>query len=193
MISFLVHNDKDKIKDKEFNGQFFLKKSLEMNLFAFHPSHSSFHLYRSSSVFTFNTRFPRKKPTVVIKKRGSPSKRKVHARMSLPKLPTTTLPTNIMEHQKKFELENTHVSPQILEKSFSDLQLLPSLLEAVKTEFKFKKPSLIQSLLIHHALNEKKHLICASETGSGKTMAYLLPIFQLLKLQEEQVIMQCKE
>ena len=59
---------------------------------------------------------------------------------------------------------------------FEDLGLLPSLLEAV-TALGFKEPTKIQELTIPKILSGN-NLIGQAPTGTGKTMAYLLPIFQ---------------
>lgn len=48
----------------------------------------------------------------------------------------------------------------------------------------FSKPTNIQSTVIPQMLTGK-HIICAAETGSGKTYAYLLPIVQNILQQKE--------
>jgi ATP-dependent RNA helicase RhlE len=62
--------------------------------------------------------------------------------------------------------------------SFSNLQLHPSLLAGIK-ELGFAKPTPIQAEAVPPALEGKDVLACAM-TGSGKTVAFLLPILQKL-------------
>eukprot|EP01112_Ceratiomyxa_fruticulosa_P009281 TRINITY_DN2419_c0_g3_i1.p1 TRINITY_DN2419_c0_g3~~TRINITY_DN2419_c0_g3_i1.p1 ORF type:complete len:669 (-),score=131.60 TRINITY_DN2419_c0_g3_i1:40-2046(-) len=67
---------------------------------------------------------------------------------------------------------------------FSNMKLSPSIMEAMKT-MKFTTPTLIQELVIPHMLQRKGDLVFASQTGTGKTLAYMLPIQQLLKEDEQ--------
>lgn len=67
--------------------------------------------------------------------------------------------------------------------SFSKLGLLPEIC-ACLLKSSIEKPTLIQSLAIPSILNTKAHHLIAAQTGTGKTLAYLLPVYQLLKLQE---------
>ena len=60
--------------------------------------------------------------------------------------------------------------------SFADLGLKQSLIEALLKE-NIESPTEIQSLVLGDAIS-KKNLIVQSETGTGKTLAYLLPLFQ---------------
>ena len=52
------------------------------------------------------------------------------------------------------------------------------------SEMLLKKPTEVQAKAIPKML-EKKSVIVVSETGSGKTLAYALPLFHLLKVEEE--------
>jgi ATP-dependent RNA helicase RhlE len=61
---------------------------------------------------------------------------------------------------------------------FSSLKLHPSLLKAVK-EMGFARPTPIQADAIPHAMTGRDVLACAM-TGSGKTVAFLLPILHQL-------------
>lgn len=72
---------------------------------------------------------------------------------------------NISDSSKKFE-------------SFSDLKLIPELLESIQG-MKFSKPTPIQAEAIPHAL-EGKDIIGLAVTGSGKTAAFAIPILQSL-------------
>lgn len=66
--------------------------------------------------------------------------------------------------------------------SFENFQLLPSLLSSLK-EKSFVKPTEIQSKVIP-LLMEQKSTVSISETGSGKTLSYALPILHILKTME---------
>ncbi|TXD50811.1 MULTISPECIES: DEAD/DEAH box helicase [unclassified Polaribacter] len=61
---------------------------------------------------------------------------------------------------------------------FSELPLDKSILKAVKEE-RFHSPTLVQEKAIPVIL-EKKNVIVAAQTGTGKTAAFALPIIQLL-------------
>jgi ATP-dependent RNA helicase RhlE len=61
---------------------------------------------------------------------------------------------------------------------FSDLPLNKSILKAV-AEARFHKPTLVQEKTIPEVL-AKKNVIVASQTGTGKTAAFALPIINLL-------------
>lgn len=67
--------------------------------------------------------------------------------------------------------------------SFGALKLRPDVLKAVKS-FDIHRPSGIQLMAIPEIMHGK-NVLCAAETGSGKTIAYLAPIFNALKLQEQ--------
>jgi superfamily II DNA/RNA helicase len=63
--------------------------------------------------------------------------------------------------------------------TFSEFKFLPTL-QATLTEKKFFNPTEIQSKVIP-ALLEGRSIVGVSETGSGKTLSYALPILQILK------------
>lgn len=60
--------------------------------------------------------------------------------------------------------------------SFASFQLSPELVNALK-KLGYLSPSPVQSRVIPKALSGKS-LVCQSETGSGKTHAYLVPILE---------------
>ncbi len=60
--------------------------------------------------------------------------------------------------------------------SFSDFGLDPRLVQAIAQE-KYREPTLVQSKAIPLAL-EGKDVLAKAKTGSGKTVAYLLPVLQ---------------
>ncbi|KAH3678987.1 hypothetical protein WICMUC_001301 [Wickerhamomyces mucosus] len=61
--------------------------------------------------------------------------------------------------------------------SFESFNLDPRLVQATK-QLGFKNPTLVQSKAIPLALQEKRDIIAKASTGSGKTVAYTLPIIQ---------------
>ncbi|CUS48339.1 MAG: ATP-dependent RNA helicase SrmB [Idiomarinaceae bacterium HL-53] len=61
---------------------------------------------------------------------------------------------------------------------WQDLELSQALIQVLLEEG-LKKPTRIQQLVIPHAL-ELRDIFAISPTGTGKTLAYLLPIFQYL-------------
>lgn len=63
--------------------------------------------------------------------------------------------------------------------SFDSLSLDPRLLQAIK-QLGFKNPTLVQSKAIPLALQDKKDIIAKATTGSGKTVAYTVPIIQTI-------------
>lgn len=65
---------------------------------------------------------------------------------------------------------------------FSDFSLLPSILETLKQK-SFETPTEIQEFAIP-AMLERRSLVGIAETGSGKTLSYVLPILNLLKKME---------
>jgi len=65
---------------------------------------------------------------------------------------------------------------------FSDFQLLKSLQSTLK-EKSFTTPTEIQEMAIPAMLN-RRSLVGIAETGSGKTLSYVLPILHLLKTME---------
>ena len=69
--------------------------------------------------------------------------------------------------------------------SFKDFGLKPFLLKAIQALY-FKKPTRIQTKVIP-LIEEGDDVIGQSATGSGKTHAYLLPIFNQLKLKLNRV------
>lgn len=66
------------------------------------------------------------------------------------------------------------------EDSFADLGLVPRVLRALQEVApEVVRPTTVQSNTIPPILRGR-HILCAAETGSGKTLSYLLPLFQQL-------------
>ncbi|GAM18406.1 hypothetical protein SAMD00019534_015810 [Acytostelium subglobosum LB1] len=68
--------------------------------------------------------------------------------------------------------------------AFTRLGLHRQLVDAMKTEMDISIPSTIQQLAIPEILAKKKDVLFVSQTGTGKTLTYLLPIVQLIKQSE---------
>lgn len=64
--------------------------------------------------------------------------------------------------------------------SFSELSLLPGLVK-VLDKMKIHKPTSIQVQAIPSLLNTNDHHMIAAQTGTGKTLTYVLPLFHKLK------------
>jgi primosomal protein N' len=85
-------------------------------------------------------------------------------------------------HNKEFQLvkpENRDASDF---KTFESMSLNPSLVEGIQTGLGFKTPSVVQQTCISEVIaNPETHFLVGSQTGSGKTVAYLAPIMHFLK------------
>ncbi|WIA29127.1 hypothetical protein OEZ86_011638 [Tetradesmus obliquus] len=68
--------------------------------------------------------------------------------------------------------------------SFEEMGLIPTLMDALRAAG-FSKPTEIQSMSVPAILSGGDFLLC-SQTGSGKTMAYLLPVVHMLKQREQE-------
>lgn len=68
---------------------------------------------------------------------------------------------------------------------FEQYRLQPYLIEAIK-EIGFDQPTEIQRKIIP-AISQKRDLVGQSQTGSGKTHAFLLPLFNLIDQKKEEV------
>jgi superfamily II DNA/RNA helicase len=71
----------------------------------------------------------------------------------------------------------------MLKPSFKALGLMPELTSAL-TKLFITEPTPIQQKAIPSLLNSTYHHLIAAQTGTGKTLAYLLPILQRLRLEE---------
>lgn len=67
--------------------------------------------------------------------------------------------------------------------SFAELKLLPGLI-TVLSRMNIQKPTSIQCQAIPSLLSNHQHHMIAAQTGTGKTLAYVLPLFQQLKIKE---------
>lgn len=69
--------------------------------------------------------------------------------------------------------------------SFKSFNLTSQMLNAIN-EIGYTTPSRVQELVIPHILKNES-LVVTSETGSGKTHAFLIPIIQSIKLDEQKI------
>lgn len=80
---------------------------------------------------------------------------------------------------KKEHLSSVDIS------SFSNISGMPSsVLDALSQSFNFKGPTAIQKIGIP-AILKRKSVLLTAETGTGKTLAFLIPIIHKLKEEEE--------
>ncbi|KAI8909928.1 P-loop containing nucleoside triphosphate hydrolase protein, partial [Powellomyces hirtus] len=101
------------------------------------------------------------------------------------------------KHTAKFSLSRTHfdnakaetianLEEQTREARFETMGLRPELVAAVKEVLAYDQPTQVQALCIPELLsNPEIPILCAAETGGGKTGAYLLPVINQLKQEEE--------
>ncbi|EHB17046.1 Putative ATP-dependent RNA helicase DDX28 [Heterocephalus glaber] len=86
--------------------------------------------------------------------------------------------------QDHFSIERAQHEPPALRNlsrcSFEDLGLVPHILHALQEAVpEVVRPTTVQSSTIPPLLRGR-HVLCAAETGSGKTLGYLLPLLQRL-------------
>ncbi|KAJ3276593.1 hypothetical protein HDV01_004126 [Terramyces sp. JEL0728] len=140
----------------------------------------------SASNFTFATKYPRqqKQRQTAKKKQEQPARLKEQpARLKLADIKKT-------EHSLKFQLvsdqdpEWTKQKPT-KKKAFSEFGLDPDLLHGIKNGLGFHHASQVQQACITTVQeNPDRNILVGSQTGSGKTLGYILPIMHELKLQE---------
>ncbi|KAF6266680.1 P-loop containing nucleoside triphosphate hydrolase protein [Scenedesmus sp. NREL 46B-D3] len=80
------------------------------------------------------------------------------------------------------QIGKPYTAPASKPVSFDEMGLIPTLMDALRAA-EFSKPTEIQSMSVPAILSGGDFLLC-SQTGSGKTMAYLLPIVHMLKQRE---------
>ncbi|EPY84183.1 probable ATP-dependent RNA helicase DDX28 [Camelus ferus] len=92
---------------------------------------------------------------------------------------------NRQAHRDHFSIERVqHETPALRnlssKGSFADLGLEPSVLSALREAApEVVRPTTVQSSTIPPLLRGR-HILCAAETGSGKTLGYILPLLQRL-------------
>ncbi|KAI8823499.1 P-loop containing nucleoside triphosphate hydrolase protein [Fimicolochytrium jonesii] len=102
-------------------------------------------------------------------------------------------------HAAKFELSTESELDQSERRSmahmkrllnFDSLGLRADVAETATSKLGYKRPTTVQALCIPEILNNDQDgpILCAAETGGGKTGAYLLPIIHTLKQQEEDAV-----
>lgn len=73
-------------------------------------------------------------------------------------------------------------------RTWPQLNLIPPLMDAIKGALRFSHPAPVQAIFLDHVLRSctdaSSSILCGSQTGSGKTAAYLIALFQELKGQE---------
>jgi superfamily II DNA/RNA helicase len=72
---------------------------------------------------------------------------------------------------------------------FESMGLDEEVVSAIRKGLGFVKSSYVQQALISTSLTEPAaHILCGSQTGTGKTVAYLAPTFHFLKTQERTAV-----
>ncbi|KAF9873625.1 ATP-dependent rrna helicase rrp3 [Colletotrichum karsti] len=92
--------------------------------------------------------------------------------------PSPAESVDVESSESEPEAEDNATTAEEAKKTFKDLGIVDSLVEACD-ELGYKHPTPIQAQSIPHALNDRD-IIGLAETGSGKTVAFALPILQNL-------------
>lgn len=80
---------------------------------------------------------------------------------------------------KALELKPS-VNPLMENASFKDLGIDDLICQHLKTKLSISQPTPIQSKVIPQFLNSKKDILMQAQTGSGKSLAFLLPVMNQL-------------
>eukprot|EP01103_Thecamoeba_quadrilineata_P002618 TRINITY_DN12542_c0_g1_i1.p1 TRINITY_DN12542_c0_g1~~TRINITY_DN12542_c0_g1_i1.p1 ORF type:complete len:653 (-),score=133.63 TRINITY_DN12542_c0_g1_i1:217-2175(-) len=80
--------------------------------------------------------------------------------------------------------ETEHLSI-FTDKSFSDFDLNQKVTDSIQERLGHKNPTLVQSQTLPHFL-AKKDILVKANTGSGKTLSYLIPIVDLIVTQQKE-------
>ncbi|KAI8925740.1 P-loop containing nucleoside triphosphate hydrolase protein, partial [Entophlyctis helioformis] len=111
-------------------------------------------------------------------------------------------------HSDKFALmpvtetaERTKNAQQVISKStFESMKLHPTVLSGIVEGMQYEKPTAVQAICIPKAVSlaqaalespsggQVNALLCAAETGTGKTIAYLASVMHFLKTEEDQAV-----
>ena len=81
-------------------------------------------------------------------------------------------------------LEKKVMSQEENSLSFREFKLQPEIYNVLDS-LNFHAPTDIQSVVIPKILEGHKHVFFASQTGTGKTLSYLLPLLNTIKLEEK--------
>ncbi|KAI8897177.1 P-loop containing nucleoside triphosphate hydrolase protein [Globomyces pollinis-pini] len=141
---------------------------------------------RTSSNFTFATKYPSpyKKPTLTKKPNVKKSGQIKKTQFAIS--PDRRLATSLEKYNLSQTVSYMGNSDITHAKSFSALGLNSKLVEAIKEQLAYIKPSQVQIACINHLLDKpNENFLVGSQTGSGKTLAYLAPVMHLLKAEEE--------
>ncbi|KAL5035237.1 hypothetical protein RTP6_002959 [Batrachochytrium dendrobatidis] len=101
------------------------------------------------------------------------------------------------EHAKKFELidnlgqgkSSRTIQDMIDTATFEGMNLHPKVLESITQGLKFKAPTPVQAMCIPRFIHSTDEaILCAAETGTGKTAAYLASVMHVLKVEEDKAI-----
>src|SRR5690606_34603765 len=97
-----------------------------------------------------------------------------------------TLPFSFMPFHFNFATikQKKKIAPSQLP-TFDNYGLSDDILNQLKDQ-EILTPTPIQTMVLSEFMRSNKHLVFASQTGTGKTLAYVIPILQ--KLKEEEMI-----
>lgn len=151
--------------------------------------------FRGSSQFTFKTKYPKANKAAQKKTLGRPS-RPFRPPIQSNKLviPSKFRLTKLPENKKKHISSNENLLSEVKKQTFKDkisswksMRFDENLTK--KIEILHKKPSLTQDYLLKHDVitDDHSNVLCGAQTGTGKTLCFLLPVFDHLIKQENLV------
>ncbi|KAJ3377747.1 hypothetical protein HDU92_008022 [Lobulomyces angularis] len=144
--------------------------------------------FTNHSISSHNRRYPPLGPSSRV--RSSQLQKPNKQGDNLPKLPQRLLLQNKKPRKNEFNFEleqklnfgNTQKA-----KSFKELNVDSKIIETLNTLMKYNKPTEVQASAIG-LVNEGHDVLIASETGGGKTLAYLIPLIQQLREEENKLM-----
>ena len=90
------------------------------------------------------------------------------------------------QHDSKFQLEDSQPMESDAIGGFEGMEMNSKIVDAIQQGLGFTRPTDIQSVCIPAIMQSKSEaILCAAETGTGKTLVYLATMMHSLKKQEE--------
>ncbi|KAI0231168.1 hypothetical protein L0F63_007258 [Massospora cicadina] len=170
----------------------FVAKPISKNTRGFVPTR-----FRLTSIPSDKTAEPSKRPKLTYGVLSSRKKFKEREKVRLSKGKFKKVGSAEAAAVTKFDMVDLetldNLKRRVTDTRFDNLNLRPELLEAVYKLFpaiprEDLRPTEIQALAIPELIKKNKpHILCAAETGTGKTLAYLIPTINNLKEQENSI------
>ena len=98
-----------------------------------------------------------------------------------------------IHYTKLYDVDDIYVIVELADGEKNKIEVAPyfeekGLLSQIFPEFEFRKEQLEMALHIENGLNENKKVIVEAGTGTGKTLAYLIPAIEWALKNEKKVI-----